>query len=78
MFSTVKKPDVLFLFLKNIDAVSIFKYIDAMLLNLDPDIVRSGPRLHSVDNMAEVPVPQQTKKKFVNLSVFKNFIKFQN
>jgi len=27
--------------------VSIFKYIDAMLLNLDPDIVRSGPRLHS-------------------------------
>jgi hypothetical protein len=28
--------------------VSIFKYIDAMLLNLDPDIVRSGPRLHSI------------------------------
>ena len=27
--------------------VSFFKYIDAMLLNLDPDIVRSGPRLHS-------------------------------
>jgi hypothetical protein len=27
--------------------VSIFKYIDAMLLNLDSDIVRSGPRLHS-------------------------------
>jgi hypothetical protein len=27
--------------------VSIFKYIDAMLLNLDPDIVHSGPRLHS-------------------------------
>jgi hypothetical protein len=27
--------------------VSIFKYIDAMLLNLDQDIVRSGPRLHS-------------------------------
>ena len=27
--------------------VSIFKYIDAMLLNLDPDIVRSGPHLHS-------------------------------
>ena len=26
--------------------VSIFKYIDAMLLNLDPDIVHSGPRLH--------------------------------
>jgi hypothetical protein len=25
----------------------------------------------------EVPVPQQTKRKFVNLSVFKNFIKFQ-
>jgi hypothetical protein len=35
------------LFLKNIDAVSIFKYIDVMLLNLDPDIVRFGPRLHS-------------------------------
>ena len=30
--------------------VSIFKYIDAMLLNLDPDIVRSGPRLHSTCN----------------------------
>jgi hypothetical protein len=27
--------------------VSIFTYIDAMLLNLDPDIVRSRPRLHS-------------------------------
>jgi hypothetical protein len=27
--------------------VSIFKNIDAMLLNLDPDIVHSGPRLHS-------------------------------
>jgi hypothetical protein len=27
--------------------VSIFKYIDAMLLNLDLDIVRFGPRLHS-------------------------------
>ena len=27
---------------------SIFKYIDVMLLNLDPDIVRSGPRLHSI------------------------------
>jgi hypothetical protein len=39
--------------------VSIFTYIDAMLLNL------------------EAPVPQQTKRKFVNLSVFKNFIKFQ-
>jgi hypothetical protein len=25
--------------------------------------------------MAEVPVPQQTKIKFVNLSVLKNFIK---
>jgi hypothetical protein len=25
----------------------------------------------------EAPVPQQTKIKFVNLSVFKNFIKFQ-
>jgi hypothetical protein len=25
----------------------------------------------------EAPVPQQTKRKFVNLSVFKNFIKFQ-
>ena len=44
----MKKPDILFLFLKNIDTyVSIFKYIDAMLLNLDPDIVRSRPRLHS-------------------------------
>ena len=39
--------------------VSIFTYIDAMLLNL------------------EAPVPQQTKRKFVNLSVLKNFIKFQ-
>ena len=26
----------------------------------------------------EAPVPQQTKRKFVNLSVFKNFIKFEN
>ena len=26
----------------------------------------------------EAPVPQQTKRKFVNLSVLKNFIKFQN
>ena len=25
----------------------------------------------------EAPVPQQTKRKFVNVSVFKNFIKFQ-
>jgi hypothetical protein len=24
--------------------------IDAMLLNLDPDIVRSGPRLHSTSS----------------------------
>ena len=39
--------------------VSIFTYIDAMLLNL------------------EAPVPQQTKRKFVDLSVLKNFIKFQ-
>jgi hypothetical protein len=42
-----------------------------------------------VNNMVEVPVPQQTKRKFVNLSVpvlkkfikfqiFKNFKKFQN
>ena len=39
---------VLFLFLKKYwRYVSIFKYIDAMLLNLDPDSVRSGPRLHS-------------------------------
>jgi hypothetical protein len=30
------------------------------------------------NNMAEAPVPQQTKSKFANLSVFKNFIKFQN
>jgi hypothetical protein len=28
--------------------------------------------------MAEAPVPQQTKSKLANLSVFKNFIKFQN
>ena len=28
--------------------VSIFKYIDVILLNLDPDIVRSEPRLHSI------------------------------
>jgi hypothetical protein len=25
----------------------------------------------------EAPVPQQMKRKFVNISVFKNFIKFQ-
>ena len=43
----MKKPDVLFLFKKNIDSVSIYKYIDAMLLNLDPDIVRSRLPLHS-------------------------------
>ena len=52
MFSTVKKPDALILFLKNIDAMFLFLSIltvniAAMLLNLDPDIVRSGPRLHS-------------------------------
>ena len=34
------------IFKKYLRYVSIFKYIDAMLLNLDPDIVRSGPRLH--------------------------------
>jgi hypothetical protein len=28
--------------------------------------------------MAEAPVPQQTKRTFVILSVLKNFIKFQN
>ena len=27
------------------------------------------------NNMAEAPVPQQTKSKFANLSVFKNFQK---
>ena len=48
----MKKPDALFLFLKNIDAMFLFLSIltvniAAMLLNLDPDIVRSGPRLHS-------------------------------
>jgi hypothetical protein len=26
----------------------------------------------------EAPVPQQTKRKCINFSVFKNFIKFQN
>ena len=51
-FSTVKKPDVLFLSLKNIDAMFLFLNIltvkiAAMLLNLDPDSVRSRPRLHS-------------------------------
>ena len=51
-FSTEKKPDVLFLFLKNIDAMFLFLSIltvniATMLLNLDPDIVSSGPRLHS-------------------------------
>jgi hypothetical protein len=48
----VKKPDTLFLFFKNIDAMFLFLSIltvniEAMLLNLDPDIFRSGPRLHS-------------------------------
>ena len=33
----------LFFFLK----IVLVKYIDAILLNLDPDIVRSRPRLHS-------------------------------
>ena len=51
-FSTEKKPDVLFLFLKNIDAMFLFLSIltvniATMLLNLDPDIVSSGQRLHS-------------------------------
>ena len=48
-----------------------------MLLNLDPDIVLQD-RVYTPpvgNNMAEAPVPQQTKIKFVNLSVFKNFIK---
>ena len=40
--------------------VSIFTYIDAMLLNL------------------EAPVPQQTKRKFVDLSVLKKFHKISN
>ena len=40
--------------------VSIFTYIDAMLLNL------------------EASAPQQTNRKFGNLSVYKYFIKFQN
>ena len=40
------------LFFLNIDAMFLFLSIltvniAAMLLNLDPDIVRSGPRLHS-------------------------------
>ena len=48
----MKKPDALFLFLKNIDAMLLFLSIltvniAAMLQNVDPDIVRSGPRLHS-------------------------------
>jgi hypothetical protein len=34
-------------FLKNFEILTIFKYIDVMLLNLDPHIVRFGPRLHS-------------------------------
>jgi hypothetical protein len=38
----------LFYIFAYIDAVSIFTYIDAMLLNL------------------EAPVPQQTKRKYVN------------
>ena len=37
------------IFFFNIDAMFLFfKYIDAMLLNVDPDVVRSGPRLHSI------------------------------
>jgi hypothetical protein len=32
---------------RSLRSVSIFKYIDAMLLNLDLDIVRSEPCLHS-------------------------------
>jgi hypothetical protein len=45
----VKKPDALFLFLENIDAMFLFSSIStvniaAMLLNLDLDIVRSGTR----------------------------------
>jgi hypothetical protein len=39
VFFALKKPDVLFLFKKYWRYVSIFKYIDAMLLNLDPDRV---------------------------------------
>ena len=39
-FSNVKKSDALFLFLRILTV-----NIAAMLLNLDPDIVRSGPRL---------------------------------
>ena len=31
-----------------------------------------------INNMVEASVPEQTKRKFVNLSVFKNFIKFKN
>jgi hypothetical protein len=44
--------------------------------NRFPDIVGSD-LLYTppvVNNMAEVPVPQQTKRTFVILSVFKNFI----
>ena len=60
----MKKPNALFLFLKNIDAMFLFLSIltlniAAMLLNLDPDIVRSGPRLHST-----------CSKQFSNFIVF--------
>ena len=66
VFFPEKKPDVLFLFLKNIDAMFLFLSIlivniAAMLLNLDPDIVRSGPHLHST-----------CSKQFSSFIVFQN------
>jgi hypothetical protein len=49
--------------------VSIFTYIDAVSIFTYIDAMLLN---------LEAPVPQQTKRKFVNLSVLKNFIKFQN
>jgi hypothetical protein len=54
----VKKPDALFLFLKNINAMFLFLSIltvniAAMLLNLDPDIVRSGPCFQTISNFTD-------------------------
>jgi hypothetical protein len=85
IFSTVKKPDVLFLFLKKYwRYVSFFKDIDAMLLNLDPDIVRSGPRLHFTCSKqhggnASSWADEKKISKFQKFQKqFKIFIRFQN
>jgi hypothetical protein len=70
------------IFLKYWRYVSIFKYIDAMLLNLDPDIVRSGSRLHSTCSKQPFSI-QSCRSCYARLYLcqrpfYKIFVKFRN